>query len=391
AAPNDWLGNAVPPGSACVAALAARSRPRSRLGRDHSNRRSKPGRDSPRKETASPTARHGVRTRKRQVDGRHDCQDNAPACVPSTVWGTASRRNSQVGLGAVLALENEQALSRHPPRVSPSQPQRARPPANGTHSSTKSSRKPPLRQPRSVGRCPSLKASSPSKRGFSPPPTIADSGAFSDALVAFERLTELGLALTESHPDPDDWQHAPALRDWRSLDLKGVHFRYGGEKSSDAFNIGPMDITLRRGEVVFIAGGNGSGKTTFAKVLTGLYTPTSGTIQFDGIDVDQHNIHWYRKKFAAVFADFCLFEGVADLQPDDLRSEVNWLTSRLELSRAMLMAPASQNVSTPFTSGERGRIALLRAVIEDRPVFVFDEWAADQDHEYKDFFYTLIT
>ncbi len=216
---------------------------------------------------------------------------------------------------------------------------------------------------------------------------IADSGAFSDALVAFERLTELGLALTESHPDQDDWQHAPALRDWRSLDLKGVHFRYGGEKSSDAFNIGPTDITLRRGEVVFIAGGNGSGKTTLAKVLTGLYTPTSGTIQFDGVDVDQHNIRWYRKKFAAVFADFCLFEGVADLQPDDLRSEVNWLTSRLELSRAMLMAPASQNVSTPFTSGERGRIALLRAVIEDRPVFVFDEWAADQDHEYKDFFY----
>ena len=160
AAPNDWLGNAVPPGSACVAALAARSRPRNRFGRDHSNRRSKPGRDSPRKETASPTARHGVRTRKRQVDERHDCQDNAPACVPSTVWGTASRRNSQVGLGAVLALENEQALSRHPPRVSPSQPQRATPPANGTHSSTKSSRKPPLRQPRSVGRYPSLKANS---------------------------------------------------------------------------------------------------------------------------------------------------------------------------------------------------------------------------------------
>jgi putative ATP-binding cassette transporter len=216
---------------------------------------------------------------------------------------------------------------------------------------------------------------------------IVDSGAYSDALVAFERLTQLGLALTEGHPDPDDWKHAPALRDWRSLNLQGVHFRYGAEKSSDAFNIGPMDLALRRGEVVFIAGGNGSGKTTLAKVLTGLYTPTSGTIQFDGIDVDQHNIHWYRKKFSAVFADFCLFEGVADLQTDDLRSEINWLTSRLELSRAMLTAPASQKESTPFTSGERARIALLRAVIEDRPVFVFDEWAADQDHEYKDFFY----
>ena len=216
---------------------------------------------------------------------------------------------------------------------------------------------------------------------------IVDSGAYADALVAFEQLSELGLTLTERHREPDDWQHAPALRDWRSLDLKGVHFRYGGENSSNGFNIGPMDMALRRGEVVFIAGGNGSGKTTLAKVLTGLYTPTSGTIQFDGVDVDEHNIHWYRKKFAAVFSDFCLFEAVADLEPDDLGSKVNWLMSRLELSRGMLTAPASQNESSPFTSGERARIALLRAVIEDRPVFVFDEWAADQDHEYKDFFY----
>src|SRR5271157_1799945 len=160
AALGGWSGSAVRRRLACGAALAARSCRRSRLGRGRNSCRSLSGRDSPRKETVEPAARHGVRTRKRQVDGRHDCQDNAPACVPSTVWGTASRQNSQVGLGAVLALENEQALSRHPPRVSPSQPQRARPPANGTHSSTKSSRKPPLRQPRSVGRCPSLKASS---------------------------------------------------------------------------------------------------------------------------------------------------------------------------------------------------------------------------------------
>ena len=113
----------------CGAALAARSRRRSRLGRGRNSCRSQLARDNPRKETVELAARDGVQTRKHQVDERHDCQDNAPACVPSKVWGTASRRNSQVGLGAVLALENEQALSRHPPRVSPSQPQRARPPA----------------------------------------------------------------------------------------------------------------------------------------------------------------------------------------------------------------------------------------------------------------------
>ena len=215
---------------------------------------------------------------------------------------------------------------------------------------------------------------------------IVDSGAYADALVAFERLSELGLTLTERHREPDDWQHAPALRDWRSLDLKGVHFRYGDENSGNGFNIGPMDMALRRGEVVFIGGGNGSGKTTLAKVLTGLYTPTSGTIQFDGVDVDEHNFHWYRKKFAAVFSDFCLFEAVAILSPTTWAIKSIGFLFRLGLAVDARLS-SSQNESNPFTSGERARIAPLRAVIEDRPVFVFDEWAADQVHEYKDFFY----
>src|SRR5208283_4963669 len=111
-----WSGSAVRPRLACGAALAARSRPRSRLGRGRNNCRSQPGRDNPRKETVEPAARHGVRTRKREVDERHDCQDNAPACVPSTVWGTASRRNSQVGLGAVLALDGAHANPPYAPR-----------------------------------------------------------------------------------------------------------------------------------------------------------------------------------------------------------------------------------------------------------------------------------
>ena len=116
AALGGWSGSAVRRRLACGAALAARSRRRSRLGRGHSSCRSTPGRDNPHKETASPAARHDVRIRYRHVDERRDCQDNVLACVPSTVWGTASRRNSQVGLGAVLALKSAYATNLHAPR-----------------------------------------------------------------------------------------------------------------------------------------------------------------------------------------------------------------------------------------------------------------------------------
>jgi ABC-type siderophore export system fused ATPase/permease subunit len=84
---------------------------------------------------------------------------------------------------------------------------------------------------------------------------------------------------------------------------------------------------------MFVAGGNGSGKTTFAKLITGLYAPTDGTIQFNSATIDDSSLRWYRKKFAAVFADYCLFEGSADLRPDELGDNIEWLLSRLVLNR----------------------------------------------------------
>jgi len=217
---------------------------------------------------------------------------------------------------------------------------------------------------------------------------VADSSAIADASVAFQRISELGLRLAEDDSVRDGPRRAPpTLGGWSGLNLKGVLFRYGGGNRKDNFVVGPLEITLRPGELVFIGGGNGGGKTTLIKVLTGLYPPTSGAIRFDGVAVDERNIHWYRSKFAVVFADFCLFEGVADLQPDALDPQAEQLAVRLKLSRWMLAAPESSGERTALSSGERRRIALLKAVLENRPILVFDEWAADQDHHYKDFFY----
>ncbi len=217
---------------------------------------------------------------------------------------------------------------------------------------------------------------------------IADSRIFADASVALQRITELGVTLSEDQ-EGDTTRHVPTpAGQWRSLALQDVVFRYQGEGSPDVFTLGPLDLTLRPGEIVLVAGGNGSGKTTFAKILTGLYPPSSGSIRLDDTVIEDDSVRWFRSKFSVVFADFCLFEGVADLRPQQVAKEAERLAVRLKLEEWMLSTPES--AGTTLSSGERRRLALLMALLEDRPILVFDEWAADQDPRYKDLFYKEI-
>ncbi len=217
---------------------------------------------------------------------------------------------------------------------------------------------------------------------------INGSSALADAAVAFQRISDIGLKVSGDDGGRDGAQHAPpTAQSLRSLALKAVQFRYGGGNRKDGFALGPLEATLGPGELVFVAGGNGSGKTTLIKLLTGLYPPTGGTIRLDGVAVGERNIQWYRGKFAAVFADFCLFEGVADLKPEDIGRQAEPLAVRLKISRRMIAGPDASGKRAALSSGERRRIALLKAVLENRPILIFDKWAADQDHRYKDFFY----
>jgi putative ATP-binding cassette transporter len=217
---------------------------------------------------------------------------------------------------------------------------------------------------------------------------IADSRIFTDASVALQRITELGVTLSEDQ-ESDTARHIPtSAAPWRSLTLQDVVFRYQSEGSSDLFTLGPLDLTLRPGEIVFVAGGNGSGKTTFAKILTGLYPPSSGSIRLDDTIIEDDGVRRFRSKFSVVFADFCLFEGVADLRPQQVAKEAERLAVRLKLEQWMLSTTESSGAT--LSSGERRRLALLMALLEDRPILVFDEWAADQDPRYKDLFYKEI-
>jgi putative ATP-binding cassette transporter len=212
---------------------------------------------------------------------------------------------------------------------------------------------------------------------------------FARGRIALEKIRELGVSLAR----PDDQAPASAPpeepRTWHRLDLVGATFMYPADIEGRAFVLGPLDLTLTRGEVVFVVGGNGSGKSTFVKLLTGLYAPHAGAIRLDGRPITDQNGDWYRGHFSAVFSDFYLFDSLLGLRGDDLDARAQHHLVELELDTKLQIKNGALSTLN-LSQGQRKRLALLTAFLEDRPIYVFDEWAADQDVHYREIFYTKL-
>lgn len=173
---------------------------------------------------------------------------------------------------------------------------------------------------------------------------------------------------------------------WNSLELVGIQHTYRRENEDEEFSLGPLDLSLRPGELVFITGGNGSGKTTLAKLLIGLYIPQQGEIRLDGQSITHENRDNYRQLFSVVFSDFYLFENLLGLSDFNIDTKAQDYLARLQLDRCVQIK--DRTLSTlELSQGQRKRLALLTAYLEDRPIYVFDEWAADQDPQFKEIFY----
>lgn len=173
---------------------------------------------------------------------------------------------------------------------------------------------------------------------------------------------------------------------WNLLELSGVQHAYRRESEESEFALGPIDLSIRPGELVFITGGNGSGKTTLAKLLVGLYTPQQGEIRLDGQTITDERRDNYRQLFSVVFSDFYLFENLLGLNDFNIDTKAQEYLAKLQLDRRVQIK--ERTLSTlELSQGQRKRLALLTAYLEDRPIYVFDEWAADQDPQFKEIFY----
>lgn len=168
-----------------------------------------------------------------------------------------------------------------------------------------------------------------------------------------------------------------------SIECRGLEFHYPGE-SGETFSIGPIDLKLPKGEIVMFVGGNGSGKTTLLKVIAGLYTPSAGQLLFDGKPLPKKGQQRQRETFGAIFSDFHLFPKLYGIEADEaaIAAELDAmrLTEKLSYSEEGF---STRDLST----GQRKRVAMVVTMLENRSILIFDEWAAEQDPEFRAHFY----
>ncbi len=207
-------------------------------------------------------------------------------------------------------------------------------------------------------------------------------GYFTRIVVANKRITDF-LGSLRTRDIPHTVTNRPInFGDFNKIRFQDVVYEY----ANSSFKLNSINLEITRGELIFIVGGNGSGKTTFINLLTNLYPPTEGALLVDD-QVVKHEDICYRNLISVIFSDSFLFSRNYDnCSLSKNNAEYSRLVSMMELDQ---LAPNEDDIvfRKGLSRGQRKRMAMILALLEQRPILVLDEWAADQDPYFRKYFY----
>jgi putative pyoverdin transport system ATP-binding/permease protein len=204
-----------------------------------------------------------------------------------------------------------------------------------------------------------------------------------NANAAADRIAQLEITLRGAASSKR--QDIPIPKHFDKIEMRNIEFRYVDKFSDVSFKIGPIDFELQTGELVFITGGNGSGKSTFLRVLSGLYPPDSGEITLDGMHIDENTRDTYRNLMSAIFFDYHLFQRLYGIT-EPVPGEIDRLLAQFRLGDKTGLTDG-QFRTLDLSGGQRRRLALIVSLLEKRPILLLDEWTAEQDPEFRRKFY----
>ncbi|MGY8795982.1 MAG: cyclic peptide export ABC transporter, partial [Woeseiales bacterium] len=217
---------------------------------------------------------------------------------------------------------------------------------------------------------------------------LSSANAISHARIALSKIEAFENELSAGMVDPASRESDITPFTFSSVELQDVHYQFEALEDENQFDLGPINLRIDRGEVLFVCGGNGAGKTTLLKLLTGLYYPSSGSLLVDGERVSQLDKQRYREMFGVVFGDFYLFRRLYGLDNPDPKF-VQDLLQDLQIHDKTRL-DGDMFTTTDLSSGQRKRLAYAVSRLSDRQIYVFDEFAADQDPGFREYFYTAI-
>ncbi len=205
------------------------------------------------------------------------------------------------------------------------------------------------------------------------------------ATISYNKFHTLLSQLPEESINENITQVAP----WKTLSFKDVCFEYPSDQDETGFKVGPINLSFNRGETIFIVGSNGSGKSTLSKLLTLHYQATSGQIYYDDILVSDDNIESYRQDIGAIYSNYYLFSKILKEMDKATLEQIEYFLKLLHLDHKVTITDGCFS-TVSLSDGQRKRLALLVTFLEDKQVYLFDEWAADQDPIFKEVFYKRI-